>query len=87
MDSIIFYSVAEYADNANKLTIKRQDNQVRTEIWSSSKEEIFTKTKTYMTKSRAFKEYKIKIAEAILGGWIVLNAFPKRETWEMKRSK
>lgn len=87
MNAIILYSTAEYCDHAAKLTIKRQDKQIRTEIWSSEREEISVKTIDFKTKTSAYKNYKIMIADAILGGWKVLNIHPQRETWETRRSK
>lgn len=87
MNSIIFYSNAEYCDHAGKLTIKVKDNQIRTEIWSSGKNNINIKTIDYSSPKVAYKNYKIKIGEAILGGWKVLNAYPQRETFETQRSK
>ena len=87
MNAIIFWSVVEYADSSSKLTIKHDKNKVRMEIWTSDNNKVEVKTKSYLTTKTAYKDYKIKIAEAILGGWIVLNAFPKRETWQTKRSK
>jgi len=85
--AIIFWSCAEYCDSASKLTIKCQENQVRIEIWSSGQVDIDVKTYTYSSLKKAYKEYKIKIGDAILGGWSVLSLYPKRETWETKRSK
>jgi len=87
MNAIIFYSVAEYCDYSTKLTVKQKNNQVRIEIWDSSKEDIDVQTKTFLTKKKAYKDYRTAIGDAILGGWKVLNVFPKRETWETKRSK
>jgi hypothetical protein len=87
LSAIVFWLVAEYCDFSTKLTIKHNNRQVRMELWSSDNSEIKVWTKTYFTKRRAYKEYKIAIANAVLGGWQVLNAFPKRETWETKRSK
>jgi hypothetical protein len=87
MNSIIFWSVAEYCDCSSKLTIKHKDRQIRSELWISSTDAIQVETKTFFTKRRAYKEYKIAMADAILGGWKVLNALPQRETWETKRSK
>jgi hypothetical protein len=87
MNAIVFYSVAEYADYSSKLTIKHNKNQVKTEIWTSDNNRVDVKTKSYITTRMAYKEYKIKIGGAILGGWKVLNALPNRETWETKRSK
>jgi hypothetical protein len=87
MNAIIFWSVAEYADISSRLTFKHNKNQVRMEIWCSDNDKIDVKTYSYLTTRTAYKQYKIKIGEAILGGWKVLNALPKRETWETKRSK
>lgn len=87
IEAIIFYSVAEYCDNAGKLTIKIQGNQIRIEIWSSGEEEIRVSTKDYKSYKDAYKNYKMQIGDAILGGWKVLNRFPQRETWETKRCK
>jgi hypothetical protein len=87
MRAIVFYSVAEYCDYSTKLTIKVRGHQVRTELWGSDDNKVEVKTETYFTKRRAYKEFKVDIGNAILGGWSVLNAFPKRETWETERSK
>lgn len=87
ISAIIFWSVAEYCDYSNKLTIKHNKKQIRIELWASSDNSVTVETKDYLTQHKAYKEYKIAIADAILGGWQVLNALPKRETWETKRSK
>lgn len=87
MRTIIFYSVAEYCDHSSKLTIKQQGNQIRTEIWSSGEDEIRVKTIDYKNYKEAYKNYKMMVGDAVLGGWHVLNAFPQRETWETQRSK
>jgi len=87
MNAIIFWSVAEYADVSSKLTIKCNKNQLRIEMWVSDGRKFDVNTKSYLNSRMAYKEYKIKIGEAILGGWNVLNALPERETWETKRSK
>ena len=87
ISAIIFWSVAEYCDYSTKLTIKHNKRQIRIELWTSDDNEISVTTKTFFTKRRAYKEYKLAIANAILGGWSILNALPKRETWETKRSK
>lgn len=87
LSSIILWSVAEYCDYSTKLTIKCYKKEVRTELWTSSNKEIVVTTKKYLSYAIAYKEYKLAIADAILGGWQVLNALPKRETWETKRSK
>jgi hypothetical protein len=88
LSAIIFYGVAEYCDYANKLTIKLQGNKIRVELWQSSKsEELAVNDYEFLSNGKALKAYKMKIGEAILGGWKILNALPKRETWETKRSK
>lgn len=87
MKTVIFYNIAEYCDFSSKLTIKWQNKQVRTEIWTSENKEIVVNTKNYLTKNGAYKAFKIELGFAILNGWSVLNAFPERETWETKRSK
>jgi len=87
MSVIILYSIAEYCDNAGKLTIKQLGKELRTEIWSSDTDRVTVETKSYPTVSSARKKYYEFIGKAIEGGWHVLNAFPKRETWETRRSK
>lgn len=82
MDAVIFWSCAEYCDHSAKLTIKWQDKQVRTKIWSSDKNEIATETKTYLSSKKAYTAYKIALADAVIGGWKVLSINPKREIWE-----
>ena len=80
MSVIILYNVAEYCDNAAKLTIKQQGKEVRTEIWSSDTDKITVETKSYSTNSIAHRKYYECIGKAVLGGWHVLNAYPKKET-------
>lgn len=87
MQAIIFYSVAEYCDTSSKLTIKYQGNKIKTELWNSDAKNITIKNYKFFTNKQAYNYFKIKIAEAIFGGWKVLNPFPQRETWETKRSK
>lgn len=87
LNAIVFWSVAEYCDFSTKLTIKHKNKQVRTELWRSDNNKITVETKSYWTRRRAYKEYRLAIANTILGGWQVLNLYPKRETWETKRSK
>jgi hypothetical protein len=87
MRSIIFWSCAEYCDYATKFTIKHKGNQIRTELWTSAKDEIEVDTIDYPTFKKAYKAYKEMIGSTILGGWQVLNLYPQRETWETKRSK
>jgi len=85
--AIVFYSNAEYCDHAAKLTVKLREKKIRIEIWSSGREDIIIKTKSYFTKREAWKQFRLQIANSILGGWKIMNALPKRETWETKRSK
>ena len=87
MRAIIFWSSAEYCDYATKLTIKHSKNMTRTELWDSSSHSVKVQTKRYLTYKRAYRAFQEQIGQAILGGWNVLNAYPKRETWETKRSK
>lgn len=88
MDAIIFYSAAEYCNSSGKLTIKLQGNKIRTEIWDTANGEVVkTEELSYISAKKAQSEYYIKIGKAIKGGWNVLNAFPQRETWELKISK
>jgi len=87
MRAIIFYSNAEYCDRASKMTIKINGRKTRVEIWSSDSDKIAVKTESYITKRKAWHQFREMIGVAVLGGWKVLNAFPKRETWETKRSK
>lgn len=87
MSVVILYSMAEYCDHAAKLTIKQQGKEVKTEIWSSDTDEIIIKTNSYSSISFAHKKFYESIGEAVLGGWHILNAYPKKETWEMQDSK
>ena len=85
--AIILWDVAEYCDCSSKLTIKLKDKQVRIELWSSSSKDVTVTTDSYSSKRIAYNKYRLAIGDAILGGWKVLNLYPKRETWETNRSK
>lgn len=79
-EAVIFYSVAEYCDHYSKLIIKIKDKEVQTEVRSSGRIDI--KTGRYKTGRKAYRAFKMSIAEAILGGRQVLNLFPKKVEWK-----
>lgn len=86
MSCIIFYGMAEYCNYASKLIIKCRGRQIKVETWGSDTHKTNVTIKTYLTKRMAYRAYKIKVGEAIIGGWKVLNALPQKEKWETKIS-
>jgi hypothetical protein len=79
MNSIMFYTVSEYSDHASKLRLTLDNKNIQQEIWDSSNDAIKPRIDKYISSKKALREYKIRIAEAILGGWKILSIFPKRE--------
>jgi len=87
MRAIIFSHMAEYADYASKTTYKLNGKMIRVELWNSYSKNVKVEDRKFLTKRKALREFERMIGKSTLSGNKVLNAFPKRETWETKRSK
>ena len=84
MSAITFYSVAIYCEFTAKMVIKHKDRKIITVIWDSANDNYSSKTYSFFSKAKAYRQYKMMIAEAILGGWKVLETSPERVDWTEK---